>query len=218
MRSMARAAPARRRRCASRAGVRRERVAHAAAVGHRQRGGGTTVDLADEDRATQLAQRDSLGLGGGADLVCVGGDMGEGTLARPSLPWGRPPTCGRRTEPPWSAPDDHHGRRERAASQGRPGHHAGAVLRPGLRLHHHPADDGARARTRRPRPRAGGDHARRHLVDVRRLRLADELVAPDRTSRRLLLLLAWARSSSWPCRSRARSATAAWRSASRYAA
>ena len=65
-----------------------------------------------------------------------------------------------------------------------------ALLRPGLRLHDHAADE--RARAAGPTLRgaaAGGADARRDLVDVRRVRLADQCRRGRPAARRRLLLL-----------------------------
>ena len=84
---------------------------------------------------------------------------------------------------PWAArrvPDHAAPSPRRPAAGGRPGDLAGAVLRPGLRLHHHPAHRDGAAR------RLGGDRAVRTapadpVVDVRRLRLAHQRRSPGDT-------------------------------------
>jgi Bacterial low temperature requirement A protein (LtrA) len=63
-----------------------------------------------------------------------------------------------------------------------------SCLRSRRRLHHHPADSGPRARAELEGAAPGLPDARGDLLDLRRLRLADQLGGPDRLTRHLILL------------------------------
>src|SRR5204863_4001524 len=64
--------------------------------------------------------------------------------------------------------------REHGPSPSQPGLDARTVLRPRLRVHDHAADDRARQGADVARAGAGRAHAGRDLLDVRRLRVADQ--------------------------------------------